>query len=75
MSAGKCASWACSAAMAFNVTASLFSGFSTSSSSSISAHCRALDGNVGCSAKHEQLLFGNTTGMYTYAWIYMHICA
>lgn len=49
--------------MAFNVTASLFSGFSTSSSSSISAHCRALDGNVGCSAKHEQLLFGNTTGL------------
>lgn len=27
---GKCASWACSAAMAFNVTASLFSGYSES---------------------------------------------
>jgi len=55
----KCASWACSAAMAFNMTASLFSGFSTAMPSSA---CRALNNNALCTPHEAHLLFGNTTG-------------
>ena len=63
--ASKCVSWACSAAMALNVTASLFSGFAYSSSSSA---CRALTSNVGCTEREARLLFGNTTGECCVPW-------
>jgi hypothetical protein len=55
MNMGKCTSWACSAAMAINVTASLLWGNATASTA-----CRALDGNVHCTEKEAALLFGNT---------------
>jgi hypothetical protein len=58
--ASRCASWACSAAMAFNVTASLISGFSLPSFSSSS--CRALNNAALCTPQEAHMLFGNTTG-------------
>jgi hypothetical protein len=45
--------------MAFNMTASLFSGFSTAMPSSA---CRALNNNALCTPHEAHLLFGNTTG-------------